>query len=89
MRILLAEDDLSLGEAIESWLVLDGYVVDRVTRGDHAETALATHGYQCVLLDRGLPGLSGDGLLRRLRARDETLPVILITARDALRDRRG
>ncbi len=87
MRILLAEDDVSLGESIESWLVLDGYVVDRVTRGDHAETALATHDYQCLLLDRGLPGLSGDGLLGRLRARDQTLPVILITARDALRDR--
>ena len=87
MRILLAEDDVSLGESIESWLLLDGYVVDRVTRGDHAETALATHDYQCLLLDRGLPGLSGDGLLRRLRERNETLPVILITARDALRDR--
>lgn len=87
MRILLAEDDLSLGESIESWLVLDGYVVDRVTRGDLAATALATHDYQCLLLDRGLPGLSGDGLLRQLRERDATLPVILITARDALRDR--
>ncbi|MVW71646.1 response regulator transcription factor [Bordetella sp. 15P40C-2] len=87
MRILLAEDDLSLGESIESWLSLDGYVVDRVMRGDLAETALATHDYQCLLLDRGLPGLTGDALLRTLRARRNTIPVIMITARDALRDR--
>ncbi|MGE0798392.1 MAG: response regulator [Lautropia sp.] len=87
MRILLAEDDESLGSTIESWLQMDGFAVDRVVRGDSAETALAAHGYDCVLLDRGLPGLTGDGLLRRLRVRRDTTPVILITARDALRDR--
>lgn len=87
MRILLAEDDISLGEAIESWLTLDGYVVDRVIRGDLAQTALATHDYQCLLLDRGLPGLTGDALLQSLRARRQTTPVIMITARDAVRDR--
>ncbi|SEI47612.1 response regulator transcription factor [Achromobacter sp. NFACC18-2] len=87
MRILLAEDDVSLGESIESWLELDGYVVDRVTRGDLAETALATHDYHCVLIDRGLPGLTGDDLLRRLRARRDTVPAIMITARDAVPDR--
>ncbi|VFR34702.1 Two-component system response regulator QseB [plant metagenome] len=73
MRILLAEDDISLGESIESWLTLDGYVVDRVTRGDLAQTALATHDYQCLLLDRGLPGLTGDALLQSLRARRQTM----------------
>lgn len=87
MRILLAEDDISLGESIESWLKLDGYAVDRVTRGDLAQTALSTHDYQCVLLDRGLPGLTGDALLRALRTRRDTVPVIMITARDAIRDR--
>ncbi|OZI52870.1 response regulator [Bordetella genomosp. 4] len=87
MRILLAEDDISLGESIESWLTLDGYAVDRVTRGDLAQTALSTHDYQCLLLDRGLPGLTGDALLRALRIRRETIPVIMITARDAVRDR--
>lgn len=87
MRILLAEDDLSLGESIASWLELDGYTVDRVTRGDHAEAALATHDYQCLLIDRGLPGLSGDSLLARLRARRLAVPALFITARDAVRDR--
>lgn len=87
MRILLAEDDVSLGESIESWLELDGYVVDRVTRGDLAETALATHDYHCVLIDRGLPGMTGDDLLRRLRARRDNVPAIMITARDAVPDR--
>ncbi|CAB3831825.1 Transcriptional regulatory protein QseB [Achromobacter mucicolens] len=87
MRILLAEDDVSLGESIESWLELDGYVVDRVTRGDLAETALAAHDYHCVLIDRGLPGVSGDDLLRRLRARRDNVPAIMITARDAVPDR--
>ena len=87
MRILLAEDDISLGESIAAWLELDGYAVDRVTRGDHAEAALATHEYQCLLIDRGLPGLSGDRVLARLRERRQTLPALFITARDAVRDR--
>jgi len=87
MRILLVEDDSSLGESIKSWLELDGYAVDHVVRGESAETALATHDYHCLLLDRGLPGLDGDALLRRLRSKRNPLPTILITARDTVRDR--
>jgi len=87
MRILLVEDDPSLGESIKSWLELDGYAVDHVVRGESAETALATHDYHCLLLDRGLPGLDGDALLRRLRSKRNPLPTILITARDTVRDR--
>jgi len=87
MRILLVEDDSSLGESIKSWLELDGYAVDHVVRGESAETALATHDYHCLLLDRGLPGLDGDALLRRLRSKRNPLPIILITARDTVRDR--
>lgn len=87
MRILLIEDDPSLGSSLQSWLQLDGYAVDWLQRGDQAATALATHDYQCVLLDRGLPGLDGDAVLRALRRTDTRLPVIVITARDTLADR--
>ena len=87
MRILLIEDDPSLGATLQSWLQLDGYAVDWLRRGDQAAMALATHDYHCVLLDRGLPGLSGDAVLQSLRARQSLVPVLLITARDTLSDR--
>lgn len=90
MRILLLEDDPSLGSSLQSWLQLDGYAVDWLQRGDQAAAALATHDYQCVLLDRGLPGLDGDAVLAALRGRSAPaalVPVIVITARDTLPDR--
>ena len=90
MRILLIEDDPSLGSSLQSWLQLDGYAVDWLQRGDQAAAALATHSYQCLLLDRSLPGLDGDAVLRALRAPGAPgaqLPVILITARDTLTER--
>ncbi len=87
MRILLVEDDPSLGATVQSWLQLDGYAVDWLQRGDQAETALLTHDYQCLLLDRGLPGMTGEALLAALRARRAAIPVIVITARDTLADR--
>jgi len=87
MRILLVEDDTSLGDTIQAWLRLDGHAVDWVRRGDSADSALKTHHYDCVLLDRGLPGLSGDALLAQLRAAGNRVPVILITAFNALADR--
>ena len=87
MRILLAEDDISLGETILAWLRMDQHAVDWVERGDSAQTALMTHHYDCVLLDRGLPGMSGDALLAQLRKAGNTVPVILITAFNALAER--
>ncbi|MGF6528869.1 response regulator [Variovorax sp. PvP013] len=87
MRLLLVEDDDSLGRTIQTWLQLDGYAVDWLRAGDLADIALRTHAYDCVLLDRGLPGLLGDEVLTALRARRETLPVLVITARDTLKDR--
>jgi len=87
MRILLAEDDPSLGATVQSWLRLDGYAVDWVQRGDSAAAALQTHSYDCVLLDRGLPWASGDALLSRLRSAKDLVPVLIITARDTLADR--
>ena len=87
MRILLVEDDPSLGQTLQSWLQLDGHAVDWVRRGDQADTALRTHAYQCLLLDRGLPGLSGEAVLAALRTRSAAIPVIVISARDTLHDR--
>ena len=87
MRILLVEDDRSLGETVRDWLRLDGHAVDWLTRGDEARSALRAQPYDCVLLDRGLPGLDGDQLLQAMRAARLTTPVLLITARDALEDR--
>ncbi len=87
MRILLAEDDVSQAESIQSWLEMDGYVIDWVARGDHAILAIEQHEYDCVLLDRGLPKASGDDILVALRSQQKTTPVIFLTARDQLQDR--
>lgn len=87
MRVLLVEDDRSLGETLQNWLQLDGYAVDWVMRGDLADTALRTHSYDCVVLDRGLPRLSGESLLAALRAHGNAVPVLIVTARDTLADR--
>lgn len=87
MRILLAEDDSSLGDTIQSWLHMDGYVVDWVKKGSYAETALQGHEYACILLDRGLPELSGDQILKAIRQKNNGIPVLMITARDSIQDR--
>ncbi len=87
MRILLAEDDASQAESIKTWLEMDGYNIDWVERGDHAILALEQHQYDCVLLDRGLPKINGDEILKTLRAQQQPTPVIFITARDSIHDR--
>lgn len=87
MRILIVEDDPSLGATIQNWLELDGYAVDWINNGKLAQTALINQSYDCILLDRGLPGLSGDDLLRHLRQAQKTMPVLMITAQDALHDK--
>ncbi|KAA8732155.1 response regulator transcription factor [Acinetobacter qingfengensis] len=87
MRILLAEDDTSLGETITSWLEMDGYVVDWVKRGQQAYSALQNYSYGCILLDRGLPELTGDQLLASVRQQQLQSPVLMITARDSIKDR--
>ena len=87
MRILLAEDDASQAESIKTWLEMDGYNIDWVERGDHAILALEQHEYDCVLLDRGLPKINGDDILKTLRAQQQPTPVIFITAQDSIHDR--
>ncbi|MEX2700076.1 response regulator transcription factor, partial [Acinetobacter baumannii] len=76
MRILLAEDDRSQAESIQSWLELDGYQVDWVERGDYALTAIEQHDYDCILLDRGLPQLAGEKVLTTIRHKQKNVPVI-------------
>lgn len=87
MRILLVEDDVLLGDGLQQGLIQQGYAVDWLQRGDEAEAALMTQRYDCVVLDWQLPGLSGVEVLQRLRARGDTTPVLLLTARDAMADR--
>ncbi len=87
MRILLAEDDASQAESIKTWLEMDGYNIDWVERGDHAILALEQHQYDCVLLDRGLPKINGDDILKTLRSQQQPTPVIFITAQDSIHDR--
>lgn len=87
MRILLAEDDESQAESIQSWLEMDSYVVDRVDRGDHAILAIEQYQYDCILLDRGLPNATGDDILKSLRNKQKDTPVIFITAKDSIHDR--
>lgn len=87
MRILLAEDDKLLADALTRALVQSAYAVDVVGSGDAADTALTHQVYDLAVLDIGLPGLSGLEVLRRLRARRSRLPVLMLTAMDTLADR--
>ena len=87
MRILLAEDDVMIGEVVLDTLRAEGYAVDWVKDGAMAETALATADYDLLLLDLGLPRKQGLEVLRGLRARKQRLPVLIATARDAVAER--
>jgi two-component system response regulator QseB len=87
MRLLLIEDDHMVGHAMQQALGSAGFAVDWVTDGLAAERALANDVYQLALLDLGLPGKDGMTLLRELRTRREHLPVLIVTARDAVAER--
>lgn len=87
MRILLAEDDELLADALFRALVQSAYAVDLVRDGEQADKALSIHTYDLVVLDIGLPGMSGFDVLRRLRTRKSSVPVLILTALDALADR--
>jgi two-component system OmpR family response regulator/two-component system response regulator QseB len=87
MRILLVEDDRLLGDAIEAGLGQAGFVVDWVQDGVAAELALRGATPDAVVLDLGLPRLSGLEVLRRMRAGGSRVPGLILTARDAIDDR--
>jgi two-component system response regulator QseB len=87
MRLLLVEDDPMIGEAIRAGLRREGFAVDWVHHAESAAQVLGSEPFELLLLDLGLPGSDGLKLLKSLRARGETLPVLIITARDAVSDR--
>ncbi len=87
MRVLLVEDDQMLGSAVQQALHDASYAVDWVRDGVTASAALDNSEYELVLLDLGLPQRDGIDVLRRLRARGDATPVLIITARDSVDQR--
>lgn len=87
MRLLLVEDDRLLGEAVEAGLRQNGFTVDWVRDGPAADRAMADAQFNLVVLDLNLPGLEGLEVLRRQRARANLVPVLILTARDTVRER--
>ena len=87
MRVLLVEDEALIADAIQVSLSRDGYMVEWVADADTAEDALATTGFDLVLLDLGLPGRDGLSFLRWMRAAERSEPVIILTAREAVENR--
>ena len=87
MRLLLVEDDSMLGSALQRVLQQESFAVDWVQDGDEAVLALNALPYDLVLLDLGLPGKCGLEILHGLRKRRASVPVIILTARDAVSDR--
>ncbi|MBL0124391.1 MAG: response regulator [Betaproteobacteria bacterium] len=87
MRILLVEDDPQIGRGAQVGLNQLGYAVDWVQTGSAARTAVSTHDYAAVLLDLGLPDMDGLAVLKELRSRGYTNPVLIVTARAQTADR--
>ncbi|MBI6952099.1 two-component system response regulator QseB [Pseudomonas sp. TE6288] len=87
MRLLLVEDDAALGEGICDGLRLEGYTLDWLQDGQSALHALSVETFDVLVLDLGLPRLDGLALLRCLRAAENAMPVLILTARDGLEDR--
>ena len=82
MRILIAEDDVGLTEALCFSLTQAGYAVDQVVNGGAADEALKSDGFGLLILDLGLPKLDGFEVLRRLRKRNTALPVLILSGRE-------
>jgi two-component system, OmpR family, response regulator QseB len=87
MRLLLLEDDLQLGKALQTALGQSNFQTVWVRRVQEAKTLLATESYAVVLLDIGLPDGSGLDVLAWLRQQRSTVPIMMLTARDSIDDR--
>ncbi len=87
MRILVVEDDNLLADGITRALTREGDAADWLTNAEDAWHSLQIEHFDCLILDLGLPGMDGLSLLRQLRKAGSTLPVLILTARDAIEDR--
>lgn len=87
MRVLLVEDDTMIGEVIRDTLRDESYAVDWVQDGLAVESTLRAQPYDLVLLDLGLPGKDGQEILASIRSHQDAVPVLILTARDALSER--
>ncbi len=87
MKLLLTEDDPHLGAALTVGFEQDGHSIEWVRTGAAALDSLNSNKYDCVLLDLGLPDISGESLLNTIRAQADTTPFIVITARGQVQDR--
>jgi len=87
MRILVAEDDEALRSVLERGLERAGYVVDAVADGSEAVSYLKAYDYQVAILDWRMPVMSGVEVLRTIRRRGDSVPVLMLTARDMPTDR--
>jgi DNA-binding response OmpR family regulator len=87
MRVLVAEDHQSLARSIADGLRDEGFAVDLTFNGDEAHTMARTHQYDLIVLDVMLPGMDGFTLLPRLRRAKINVPVLCLTAKDAIEDR--
>lgn len=87
MRLLLVDDDDAFAAALAAGLALDGHAVQRCATRAAADAAFAAGGFDAALLDLGLPDGDGTALLHALRRRDDTTPVIVVSARGQLDDR--
>ncbi len=87
MRLLLVEDDLDLGPSLQAELRAEGFVVDLVQDGAEAEFQGSIEPYDLVVLDLGLPSMSGMAVLKSWRANGNRVPVLILTARDTWHER--
>jgi two-component system copper resistance phosphate regulon response regulator CusR len=87
MRCLLVEDEKKVADFVARGLKADRYVVDVAYDGNQGWELASQHDYDLVILDLMLPGLSGTELLERLRAKDSSTPVLILTAKDATADK--
>jgi DNA-binding response OmpR family regulator len=87
VRILLVEDDALLGQGVFEGLRREDHAVDWVKNGETALLATSDTEYDCIILDIGLPKMSGMEVLKTLRESDNQTPVLILTARDAVKDR--